>query len=292
MKRLKNIIRNININLRANRRIFWLITVLRVLVVLSMVRAIFNGNYNGAFVCLLSLLLFLVPSLMENGFNIHIPPVFEGSIYLFIYAAEILGEINHFYAAIPGWDTILHTINGFLAAAVGFSMIDLLNRNSKNISLSPFYLAMVAFCFSMTIGVLWEFLEFSADNLLHMDMQKDFIISSIHSVTLDPSHSQHVVHIHDIISTQLTTASGQTYTIDGGYLDIGIIDTMKDLFVNFIGAVCFSTLGYWMLRHKDRYSRAFASNFIWQAVPDETDESNYMLTSDGFTADDDDDSEK
>lgn len=170
LKLIRNFNRNIHENIRENRRVFLLYTVLRVLVIVALVRAIMNGNYNGAFICLLSLGLFLVPSLLEQGFKIHIPPLLEGTIYLFIFSAEILGELNHFYAAIPQWDTILHTLNGFLAAAVGFSMIDLLNRNSRHFQLSPFYLVMVAFCFSMTIGVIWEFFEWSADHFLLMDM--------------------------------------------------------------------------------------------------------------------------
>lgn len=138
LKLIRNFNRNIHENIRENRRVFLLYTVLRVLVIVALVRAIMNGNYNGAFICLLSLGLFLVPSLLEQGFKIHIPPLLEGTIYLFIFSAEILGELNHFYAAIPQWDTILHTLNGFLAAAVGFSMIDLLNRNSRHFQLSPF----------------------------------------------------------------------------------------------------------------------------------------------------------
>ena len=132
LKLFKNLNRNIHENIREHRRVFMLYSALRILIILSMVRAIMNANYHGAFICLLSLLLFAIPSLMENGFNIKIPPLLEAIIYLFIFSAEILGELNHFYVAIPYWDTILHTLNGFLAAAVGFSMIDLLNRNSKN----------------------------------------------------------------------------------------------------------------------------------------------------------------
>lgn len=237
-------------NVRENKRIFILFSILRTLIIISFVRAIFNGNYDSAFISLLSLVLFMIPTLMENGFKIRFSPIMEASIYLFIYAAEILGEINHFYVAIPGWDTVLHTINGFLAAAVGFSLMELLNKGSRNIYLSPFYLAFMAFCFSMTVGVLWEFFEFGADNFLGKDMQKDFIISSIGSVTLDPNNTQTVIHVRDITETVIHTASGDTVVIPGGYLDIGIIDTMKDLFVNFIGAVVYSTIGYVSLKHK------------------------------------------
>lgn len=249
-KRLKN-------HIKESPRVFLLYSILRILVICVLVRQIFERNYEGVGVCTLVLLLFLIPSFMEQQFEIEIPPLFEGIIYVFIFAAEILGEVDHFYVALPGWDTILHTINGFLAAAVGFSMVDLLNRHSKRMQLSPFYVAMVAFCFSMTIGVMWEFIECTGDLFFGQDMQKDFVVSSFNSVTLDPTHSQKVIHVRDITQTVIYTASGETYTIDGGYLDIGILDTMKDLFVNFIGAICFSVFGYFYVKNRgEMQSRA------------------------------------
>ena len=292
LRLIKNFNKNIHENIASNRRVFMLYSTLRVLVIISMVRAIFNGNYNGAFICLLSLFLFMIPSLMEDGFKIQIPPLFEGIIYLFIFSAEILGEVNHFYAAIPGWDTILHTLNGFLAAAVGFSLIDLLNRNSRHVLLSPFYLCLVAFCFSMTIGVLWEFIEFGADYLFGMDMQKDFILSSLNTVSLDPAHSQNIVSIKDIVETRVTTADGSVHIIENGYLDPGIYDTMKDLFVNFIGAIVFSIFGFLTLTHgKSKEAQNITSKFIVRAVRDESTDSNYTFNNNGQFGFDDDNSQ-
>ena len=238
--------------IRLDRKTFLLYSVLRVLVILTAVRCFFTRNYEGFALCLLSLILFLLPSFFEETFKLEIPPLFEGIIYLFIYAAEILGEVNHYYTAIPGWDTMLHTLNGFLCAAIGFSLVDILNRKSHNLNLSPLYLSIVAFCFSMTIGVIWEFVEFTCDQLFYLDMQKDFIVKTIGSVTLDPTHSQIPVKVSDIARTIIETSDGKTYTINGGYLDIGIIDTMKDLIVNFVGAVAFSIIGYFSVKYRDR----------------------------------------
>lgn len=287
----KNIMNNVREHIRTDRGVFILYSVLRILIIIIGIRSLFNGNYNGAAYCLLSLLLFLVPSLMEQGFSINIPPLLEGSIYLFIFAEEILGEVNYFYMAIPGWDTMLHTINGFLAAAVGFSTVELLNRNSKNINLSPFYLTMVAFCFSMTIGVLWEFCEFAFDNLFGMDMQKDFILSSVNSFTLDPDNIQTCISIKDIVETRIITADGTTYFVDGGYLDIGLTDTMKDLFVNFLGALTFCLFGYFMDKRdskKSKVAKRLVEDFMVTRVQDDADTDNYALTNDdGFAVDDD-----
>ncbi|MDR3209145.1 MAG: hypothetical protein LBT36_00760, partial [Oscillospiraceae bacterium] len=118
-----------------------------------------------------------------------------------------------YYYSVPGWDTALHTLNGFLAAAIGVALIDILNRNDRfSIRMSPRFVAMVAFCFSMTIGVLWEFFEFGMDMFFGMNMQKDTLVN--------------------------------------GLLDIGLYDTMKDLLVNFIGAALFSVLGYFYIKRR------------------------------------------
>ena len=220
--------------------------ILRALILLCMVLQIIHGDWNNAALCLLSLLLFTLPIFIEYKLKITLPSVLESIIYIFIFSAEILGEINNFYGIIPHWDTILHTINGFLAAGIG-------------INLSPIFVAIVAFCFSMTIGVLWEFFEYSADTYLRTDMQKDRIVTSISTVELDPNNSNTPVRLDNIESTQINTKDGQII-INGGYLDIGIIDTMKDLIVNFIGAVTFSFIGYLYIRNRDKYK--FASNFI------------------------------
>lgn len=233
--------------------------ILRVLVIICMILEILRGDLNNAFLCLLSLFLFTIPTIIEDKLKIGIPSVLESIIYLFIFSAEILGEINNFYGNIPYWDTILHTLNGFLAAGIGFSLIDLLNENNKNIKLSPIFVAIVAFCFSMTIGVLWEFLEFGADRYFKFDMQKDRIVSTISTVELDPEKNNKPVVIDNIKETHIITKDG-TVVIEGGYLDIGINDTMKDLIVNFIGAICFSFIGYLYIRNREKYK--FATNFI------------------------------
>ena len=157
---------------------------------------------------------------------------------------------------------MLHTINGFLCAAVGFALVDLFNRDERfTFKLSPLFLAVVAFCFSMTIGVLWEFFEFSSDHFFATDMQKDTIVRQINTVELDETRTNKVVKIKNIDDVIIVHSDGTEESLGlGGYLDIGIIDTMKDLFVNFIGAVVFSILGF--IYVKTRGKGKIASSFI------------------------------
>ena len=241
-----------------NPRSFIIYCILRTLVIITMVRQFMLGNYESVWICALSLIMFMVPSFLEDKLMIKFPGIFEAIIYIFIYAAEILGEVNNFYVSLPGWDTMLHTANGFLCAAIGFSLVYVLNNSSAKIELSPFYLALVAFCFSMTIGILWEFAECFADMFLGSDAQKDFIIQKFQSVTLDPTNSQIPIAVKDITETVIRTASGEEIVIEGGYLDIGILDTMKDLFVNFIGATVFSVFGYIYVIQQNTQKTLFA----------------------------------
>lgn len=239
--------------------------ILRTLVILVLIFQIINKNYENVFLCILTLILLLIPIWVDRKLNIKIPTFLEIIIFLFIFASEILGEVAKFYVYFKYWDTILHTINGFLAAAIGFSLIDILNRSERfHLQLSPIFVAMIAFCFSMTIGVLWEFLECGFDNALKLDMQKDEIVSRVSSVTLDETKSNKPVVLNNIDKTVIYSKNedGKTVktTVENGYLDIGLTDTMNDLFVNFIGAYSFSIIGWLYIKNRDKYK--FAENFM------------------------------
>lgn len=246
---------------------FVVYAILRLLVILSLVIAILRGNYENAALCVGSLLLLLVPAFVERRFRIELPTALEVVVMCFIFAHTILGEIACFYVRVPGWDTMLHTLNGFICAGIGLSLIDLLNRNQRfKFELSPVYVVIVAFCFSMTVGVLWEFFEFGCDMLLHSDMQKDTVVNRITSVMLDPTSSNRTVTVEGIVDV---TVNGEALGL-GGYLDIGLIDTMKDLMVNFIGAVVFSVGGFFYLKYRGKKSRIIKGFVPTVTDPDET----------------------
>ena len=252
----KDTARRLKATIRQQPAVFAVYVVLRLIVVAELVLSILRGEYESAFICLLVLILFILPFFIQQNFGIQLPTTLEIIILLFIFAAEILGELEGYFITYPNWDTMLHTTTGFLCAATGFALIDILNRNSRiKFQLSPIYVALAAFCFSMTVGVLWEFFEFGMDRLFHLDMQKDTVVQSITSVMLDPTNSNTPITIDSIHSVAV---NGNDLGFDG-YLDIGLYDTMEDLFVNFIGAVTFSVIGYFYIKHrgKGKLARAF-----------------------------------
>lgn len=228
------------------------------IVIATLIYGLVRHQYENVFTCALTLFLFSMPLYIERKIEIDLPDTLIVIIVLFIFCADMLGEMAAFYIRFPWWDTMLHTANGFLAAAVGFSMINILN-NSDTVALdmSPLFVAIFAFCFSMTIGVLWEFFEFFMDQFFLTDMQKDTVVHQFATVMLDATRTNTAVPvtgIHDVLVNDTSLGLG-------GYLDIGIIDTMKDLFVNFIGAVIFSVLGYLYVAHPKAWS------FIMEIVP-------------------------
>lgn len=253
-------------HIKKNKGVFAVYILLRALVIVAMVFSCIRGNYENLFYCSLALVLFLIPAFFEKNLGIDIPNILEGIILLFIFASIILGEMGNYYTRFPIWDAILHTLNGFLCAAVGFGLVDILNRNEKiKFRLSPLFLALVAFCFSMTIGVLWEFFEFGMDVFFSKDMQKDAMVERVVSTYLSGSTKSPTI----IENIKSVTVNGNSLGIDG-YLDIGLLDTMKDLLVNFIGAVVFSIIGFFYV--KSRGKNRFACHFI-PRVADENEES-------------------
>ena len=203
--------------IRGHKSSFMVYVVLRALVIIMMVLQILNRNFENVFLCALTLALLIVPSFIQVNLKIELPTGLEIILLLFIFAAEILGEIQAYYIRIPQGDTALHTVNGFLRAAIGFSLVDILNRNKRfSIQLSPVFVSIVAFCFSMTIGVIWEFFEFGMDQIAGFDMQKDTVIPTIRSVNLDPA-GRNVPYVLDGITS--TAVKGAELGI-GGYLDL------------------------------------------------------------------------
>ncbi len=240
-----------------DRKTFIVYKILRVLIIVVMIRQIFQGNIENALLCVLSLILLLLPVLIERRFKVDLPVTLEISILLFIFASEILGEINNFYGVFKDFDTILHTLNGFLCASIGFSLVYLLNENIESFNLSPVFVVLVSFCFSMTVGVCWEFFEYGMDSFVGTDMQKDTFITDIKSVSLNKEGKNEVVRIPDIKSTILESGDSKNIIFDK-YLDIGLLDTMDDLLVNFIGAVVYSIFGFLYIKNKDKYKIALS----------------------------------
>ncbi len=253
-----------------DRRVRIIYQILRLFTLVTMVFSILFREYQSAFICALCLILYLIPGFMRRVLRIRVPEVLQIIILLFIFAAEMMGELFHFFIRVPGWDTMLHTLTGFLMASVGFSLVDLLNSSKAKFALSPAYMALVAFCFAMTIGVLWEFFEFGMDVIFRKDMQNDELISQFTTIGPALSADGDDFFVTNVVKTIVETIEGEVYVIEGGYYDIGLYDTMKDLIVTFLGATAFSIIGFLSLRKQ--VENPFANSLMLTRASEETDD--------------------
>ncbi|MBQ3483516.1 MAG: hypothetical protein IJA78_05000 [Clostridia bacterium] len=236
---------------------FWLLmgTALAVVVI-----GIVQRRWDNVFHGVLTAVFAFIPLLLQGLLRVRFPATLEILAYLFVFATQFLGEVADLYRLVPGWDAMLHTVSGFMFAALGFSLGESLHRNREmRFALSPMLLAVLAVCFSVSVGVLWEFFEVAADTVLHTDMQKDVLRDTLHTVSIPNELGQKVTHLEGITTTVITTADGRSTVLDG-FLDMGVADTMKDLFLNTVGALVFGVIGYFYVKNQGK--GRFAAQFI------------------------------
>lgn len=200
----------------------------------------FINDHRMVFISVLTIFLFLLCSFIERILKVRFPFLLRFFIFSFIFLAEILGEVFNFYSSVYFWDNFLHFLSGIITACFGFSLVyAFLERcmKVKNLFLISF---LFVFCFSISIGVFWEFTEFCFDRYFGFDMQKDTYVDEFNTVSLD--NDDVVSRISGISSTKIY-ANGGAVLLSDGYLDIGLIDTMEDLFMNVISAFVASLCG-------------------------------------------------
>lgn len=180
------------------------------------------------FIALNSSALFLasfVPAFLNKRFRISVPE-FLLRIYIgFVTSALLFGEICNFFVYISWWDSALHLFSGSLIGVVGFSLLNILN-NSEDLEfkLSPGFVALFVFCFSLAVGVIWEIIEYAIDGISSSNMQR----------------------FKDSITGELWLGRK------------ALRDTMEDFMLNTIGATFISILGYIDLKRKSGFLRKMA----------------------------------
>ena len=172
-----------------------------------------------------TILLILLPMLAERLFSCRIClPLY---LFTLVYAiGPMLGHCWKLYYMLPWWDKLLHTSAGVIFAILGAYLFDLLAQEKQK----PIVRILFAFCFSVTVSVLWEFAEFGADTFLGMDMQNDRVVNGITSYllgqTLGTTGSIH--NIHSVVVNGI---------ILPGYIDIVLHDSMLDMLLESLGAL-------------------------------------------------------
>lgn len=176
--------------------------------------------------CFLGVVVLHLPSFLTKRFRFRIPSFMYIMYIIFLYCAIFLGEVQSFYYSVPHWDDILHCTSSMMTGLFGFMIVSILNSDeSAKMKLSPVFVCLFAFCFSVTIGTVWEIYEYAADGLMGFNMQK--------------------------------------FMIDGGEVLIGraaLSDTMKDIIVDCIGAFAATLVGFLSIKMQKGFVHEYLTN--------------------------------
>lgn len=216
----------------------------RIALIILYIRAWIVSDHSQDFLLILTFAMTYYPSILEKRFGVYLPNGLQIVITLFIFAAQVLGEMNGFYTTVPWWDLMLHTISGTVLGMIGFLFVYLLNeKGDKNVNLSPAFVIIFAFCFALAIGVFWEFFEYGSDRLLGYNMQR--------------------------------------FRLPG---EDGLVDTMNDLIVDAVGAGIACIFGWlYIQQQKDTLFNKFFDKWFLkenkknEKTKSETNEENVKL---------------
>lgn len=216
---------------RIFRFVLW--AVLEAFAVFSLVRVAVEGHATKILMGVFTMLLLTLPFVAAKVFKLQLNLAFF--IFCELYAVgPMLGHIYKLYYYTKWWDDLLHTAGGVVFAIFGAYLAKFISKNNEPSLLMK---AIFALCFSMAIAVAWEFIEYSCDAIFGSDMQNDTIVSFIHSYLIGPEMGQtgSIEGITDVI------VNGHSLGL-GGYLDIGLHDTINDMFVETLGAVVYTVI--------------------------------------------------
>ena len=184
-----------------------------------------DAAISNIFLGFLGIILFSLPWIIESRFKVDIPNYLEIIILSFLFFAIVLGNIHGFLETIKGYDKVLHTLSGIIISIIAYEIIHSYNLTKKDeVKLSPGLLSIFAFCFSITLLVVWEFYEFSVDTIAY-------------NINNETSRN---MQRYQWVNESLIYP--QPY---------GLMDTMLDLIVGSIGAALVSFVGWRILLKKE-----------------------------------------
>lgn len=209
--------------------------------IITVITLLTSGQADRLALAMATIFLAMIPAAVEKLFHCRVClPIY---LFALVYAVgPMLGHCWYWYYTLPGWDKVLHISGGVMFAIIGAFLFDRIAKGKQ----APAVNALFALCFSIAIAAIWEFIEFGADQLLGMDMQNDTVITHITSYLLGDM----LGHTHSIENIQSVAINGEALNI-GGYLDVGLVDSMLDMLLESVGALVTCLL---LLLDKGRHS--------------------------------------
>ena len=181
-------------------------------------------------------------------------------LIIFSACGGLLGSSYNVYMILPWFDSLLHAVSGILFFAAGFMLAEVF-FGKDNVNKHFFGKLAFAIFFSTTVGVAWEFFEYLISETMGFDMLEDAIVTDIQSYLLSQSHNV-AIELNDITQTVITYDGGKEWVINGGYMDLGLYDTLNDLLIAAAGTVSIAIVSIISFYKFPKFNKMFIPELV------------------------------
>jgi len=172
---------------------------------------------------MVTILLTLTPAFIIWRARLIAPKGMIAAWGIFMFSSSYLGSTLDLYFVIWQWDKVMHAYSGGLLVILGFMLIKVMHKdNELPKGYSPMFISAAAFCFAMTVGVVWEIYEFSIDWLFDGNMQR---------------------WARQYLDGTRVPLEGQE----------ALYDTMNDFMANMVGGIIVWIIGYLSLKKNGKF---------------------------------------
>lgn len=186
--------------------------VLQVVLAVELVFVILNNQWLNVFLILTIITVTVLPMRLRRRGGVDIPPELHILAIAFVFASLFLGEIRSYYQRFWWWDIALHISSGLLLGILGFLLVYVLNEN-KRVEIHMRPRFVALFAFVFAVAVGTVW------EIFEFGVDRMFGTTMQKPTIEDPS---------------------------------GLTDTMWDLIVDALSALCISVLGWWYLESERR----------------------------------------
>lgn len=181
-------------------------------------------------------------------------------LIIFSACGGLLGSSYNVYMILPWFDSLLHAVSGILFFAAGFMLAEVF-FGKDNVNKHFFGKLAFAIFFSTTVGVAWEFFEYLISETMGFDMLEDAMVTDIQSYLLSQSHNV-AIELNDITQTVITYDGGKEWVINGGYMDLGLYDTLNDLLIAAAGTVSIAIVSIISFYKFPKFNKMFIPELV------------------------------
>ncbi len=204
-------------------------------IAISAVVALIQGEGVWVVTGLFVLAFTFVPSLLRKHYQISIPWLLELLIFLALFL-HVIGGVFHLYGKFDNWDTMTHFVSTFMLAVVGLTVVYLMHVYWDGLKMDIRAIMIFTLFIAAFLGVFWEVLEWSADQIFGTNEQHG----------LDDTMKDLVM---DMVGAMIAAMLGAKWIIDG------TLRAMTADFGDSMNKVVFDRLGSEMADTSDEKAR-------------------------------------